>query len=144
MTHPSRLTLPVPPSSNHYWKPRCIYNRSRSKYIGTIYKTAEAKEYCHTVQSIALLADCTPYQKGVQVVFHMIWYRGNMLGDLANRERCVEDALQGVLYENDRQIEAKHTEWILDRANPRVEVWVTRYDEATELSEQALRLVGAK
>ena len=52
-----------------------------------------------------------------------------MRGDLANREKCVEDAMQGVLYENDRQIKAKHTEWILDRANPRIEVWVTRYEE---------------
>ena len=123
-----RLVLPVPPTSNHYWKPRAIWNRA--KWIGTIYKTTEAKEYCKTVQIVALAAACLPYSKGIDVVFHMVWYRGDMRGDLANREKCVEDALQGVLYANDRQIRAKHTEWILDRAYPRVEVWVTRYDEA--------------
>ena len=121
------LVLPVPPTSNHYWKPRAMWKKG--KWIGTIYKTAEAKEYCKTVQLIALSADFMPYPKGVQVVFHMVWYRENMRGDLANREKCVEDALQGVLYENDRQIKAKHTEWRLDRANPRVEVWVEEYEE---------------
>ena len=126
---PERLILPTPPTSNHYWKPRAIYKKFPGKWIGTIYKTAEAKKYCETVQLIALRADLVPYQDGVQVVFHLIWYRENMRGDLANREKCVEDAMQGVLYENDRQIKAKHTEWILDRANPRIEVWVTRYEE---------------
>ncbi len=145
MTQNGRLTLPVPPTSNHYWKPRAIWKRFPGKWIGTIYKTAEAKEYCKTVELVALQADCTPYPKGVLVVFHMIWYRENMRGDLMNREKCLEDALQGVLYENDRQIKAKHTEWILDRAHPRVEVWVTPYDEAAaSVSKQALRLVGAK
>ncbi len=139
------LVLPVPPTSNHYWKPRALYNRSKTTWIGTIYKTTEAKDYCHTVQVIALLTGFTPYATGVQVVFHMVWYRENMRGDLMNREKCLEDALQGVLYENDRQIKAKHTEWILDRAHPRVEVWVTPYDEAAaSVSKQALRLVGAK
>ncbi|KKM24535.1 hypothetical protein LCGC14_1604140 [marine sediment metagenome] len=125
----ARLTLPVPPTSNHYWKPRAIYERFTDKYIGTIYKTAEAKKYCNAVQLIAQHAGLECHPKGVDVVFHLVWYRGNMRGDLANREKCVEDAMQGVLYENDRQIKAKHTEWILDRANPRVEVWVTRYEE---------------
>ena len=129
----NRITLPVPPTSNHYWKPRAIYRKAtghkRAKWIGTIYKTTEAKEYCEKVQRIALAAGFMPYLKGELVVFHMIWYRENMRGDLGNREKCIEDALQGVLYLNDRQIKAKHTEWILDRINPRVEVWVERYEE---------------
>ena len=123
------IVLPVPPTSNMYWKPRAIYNKQKGKWIGTIYKTTEAKEYCKTVQLIALQADFMPYPKGVQVVFHMVWYRENMRGDLMNREKVVEDALQGIMYMNDSQITAKHTRWILDRKNPRVEVCVTRFEE---------------
>ena len=129
----NRITLPVPPTSNHYWKPRAIYRKAtghkRAKWIGTIYKTTEAKEYCEKVQRIALAAGFMPYPKDVQVVFHMVWYRENMRGDLMNRDKVIEDSLQGVMYMNDSQIKAKHTEWILDRENPRVEVWVERWEE---------------
>ncbi len=123
------IVLPVPPTSNHYWKSRAIRDKHTGKWRGTIYKTTEAKEYCDAVQRVALAADFMPYPKGVQVVFHMVWYRENMRGDLMNREKPVEDALQGVLYENDSQITAKHTRWILDRDRPRVEVCVTRFEE---------------
>ncbi|KKM20858.1 hypothetical protein LCGC14_1641300, partial [marine sediment metagenome] len=44
-------------------------------------------------------------------------------------DKVIEDSLQGVMYMNDSQIKAKHTEWILDRENPRVEVWVERWEE---------------
>lgn len=125
----NRIVLPVPPTSNMYWRARAIYNQTRGKWQGTIYKTTEAKEYCKAVQVRALLAGFMPYPKGVDVVFHMIWYRENMRGDLGNRVKCLEDALQGILYANDRQVRAMHTEWILDRENPRVEVWVERYEE---------------
>ena len=125
----NHILLGVPPTSNHYWKARAIRDKYSGKWRGTIYKTTEAKEYCKAVHVLALQAGFMPYPKGGLVVFHMIWYRENMRGDLGNREKCIEDALQGVLYENDRQIKAKHTEWILDRENPRVEVWVERYEE---------------
>ena len=122
------LVLPTPPSSNHFWKARAIYDRNTHKWRGTIYKTKEAKENCDQVQIAGLTKGIMPYPKGVLVVFHLIWFRENMRGDLANREKCVEDALQGVLYANDRQIKAKHTTWELDKEDPRVEVWVTPYE----------------
>ncbi len=121
------IVLPVPPTSNMYWRARAIWRKG--KWVGTIYKTTEAKEYCETVQLLGRRARLVPFPKKVQVVFHMVWYRENMRGDLSNREKCVEDALQGILYMNDRQVTAKHTRWILDKENPRVEVSVTEFKE---------------
>ncbi len=126
------LVLPVPPTSNHYWKATAIYRMG--KYQGTIYKTKEAKNYCETVRLLGVRARgwLKPFPKKVLVVFHMTWYRQNMRGDLMNREKCVEDALQGVWYHNDSQVKEKHTTWKVDRDHPRVEVWVTAYEEAME------------
>ena len=61
----ARLTLPVPPTSNHYWKPRAIWKKFPGKWIGTIYKTAEAKKYCNAVQLIAQHAGLECHPKGV-------------------------------------------------------------------------------
>ena len=125
----NRISLPVPPSSNLYWRSTGISDKRTGKPRAITYKTAEAKKYCQNVQRIALAAGFMPYPKGVDVVFHLIWYRENMRGDLSNRVKCLEDAMQGILYANDRQVRAMHTEWILDRESPRVEVWVERYEE---------------
>ena len=44
--------------------------------------------------------------------------------DLDRLENNIMDALEGIVYENDVQIWAKHSEKAIDRENPRVEILV--------------------
>lgn len=40
-------------------------------------------------------------------------------------ESLILDLLQGVIYKNDRQVREKHIHHFIDRADPRVEIWVS-------------------
>lgn len=42
-------------------------------------------------------------------------------------ESVILDAMQGLIYANDRQVKEKHIVWGLDRDNPRTEIVVTRW-----------------
>ena len=52
-------------------------------------------------------------------------YRERRSGDLSNRIKIIEDALQGVLYENDSQVVELHAYLHEDRHAPRIEIEVT-------------------
>lgn len=51
-------------------------------------------------------------------------------------ESLVLDLLQGVFYENDRQVKEKHIYWGLDKENPRVEVIVEQMKKSPLKSGQ--------
>jgi Holliday junction resolvase RusA-like endonuclease len=57
-----------------------------------------------------------------------IWYR-NQLSDLD--ESVVLDVLQGILYENDRQIRERHVYHAIDKENPHVRVRLTKRTPGT-------------
>lgn len=40
-------------------------------------------------------------------------------------ESLILDAMQGLIYANDRQVKERHTYWALDRARPRTDIVVT-------------------
>jgi Holliday junction resolvase RusA-like endonuclease len=52
-----------------------------------------------------------------------IWYASRR-PDLD--ESLILDLLQGVAYENDRQVKEKHIYWGLDKENPRSEITITK------------------
>ena len=52
------------------------------------------------------------------------WYRGRKAGDTTNRIKLLEDALQGIAYEDDNQVTEVHALRLEDPGNPRVEVRV--------------------
>jgi crossover junction endodeoxyribonuclease RusA len=104
-----RLTLPVPPSLNHYLR-------------GRVYKTQEAKIYQSDVQVYcAQQGVLDPTDKPIKVTFR--WYPERKSGDLDNRIKVLQDALEGYAYVNDRQIREIHAYRMkVDRKNPRVEI----------------------
>jgi hypothetical protein len=44
-------------------------------------------------------------------------------------ETLILDLMQGLIYENDRQVKERHTYWGLDPENPRAEILIEKIDE---------------
>lgn len=107
------LTLDYPPSANRYW---------RSNGAGRVYKSEEARNYIDDVYFQASRQKVRRLGGTVCVALHL--YRPSRRGDLDNRLKVMLDALQGIAYENDSQIEELHVFRHLDRKRPRVELQI--------------------
>lgn len=108
-------TLPLPPSANRYWR----LGR------GHLYPSEEARAY-------KLSALVRAKSQGMRVmsgpvVLSLTVYREAKRGDLSNRIKVLEDALQGVAYENDSQVCELHAAQFEDPANPRVRITVSQW-----------------
>jgi crossover junction endodeoxyribonuclease RusA len=107
-----RLTLPYPPSTNRIWK----------NYRGRSVLSKEARDFKNTVTEIAFCESIEPMQGEIALTLDV--YRPRRVGDLSNRCKIVEDALNGLAWADDKQIV-----WLLmrrheDKANPRVVVTI--------------------
>jgi crossover junction endodeoxyribonuclease RusA len=120
-----RLVLPVPPSSNRYWR----HNR------GQIHVSSEAKAYRSEVALLAAQGHVT--QLAGDVVIRLTWFRKAKRGDLDNRLKQVLDAIQGHLYADDSQIAEIRFRREDDKKNPRLVVWI-----AEDGTLEAQRLLG--
>jgi len=114
------LSLPYPISSNRYWASRVIKAKATGKWMAMTYVTPEAMEYRAEVARIAAEAGITAplagrYGLHLRLFPHrpLDWQtRMRKLGevwddtvqciDLGNAEKVLGDALQGVLYANDK------------------------------------------
>lgn len=96
------LVLPEPPSVNRIWRTG----------NGRTYKDGKARSY-----GLLTLAEWrkrfpperwdTPLYDGpVRYTFH--WYRSRKAGDLSNRVKVVEDALNGLAWADDAQVVECH------------------------------------
>jgi len=103
------LILPIPPSSNRYWR---IDRR------GFVYLSEEAKAYKRDLAFIAGIK--TPIYSEVKVSVKV--YRPQRSGDLDNRLKILLDALQGVVFASDKQVSEIHAYRFEDKNRPRVEV----------------------
>lgn len=108
-----RLTLPFPPSENHYKKPS---GRGR----GRMYRTKEAESFIEAAQLIAKTRCARPLEGSLLV--QMDVYRPTRRTDLTNCHKVALDSLQGFVYRNDRQITRFEAEAFEDPKNPRVEL----------------------
>jgi crossover junction endodeoxyribonuclease RusA len=108
-----RFTLPYPPSANRYW--RYVNNHP------TVSK--DAKEY-KSAAGWAAVAAVGRTLLECPVILRVDVYRPRKSGDLGNRIKIVEDALNGVVWVDDSQIIELHARRFDDKANPRVEVTV--------------------
>ena len=103
------LILPTPPSANIYW---------RTDRRGFAYLSDEAKAYKIDIAKIAELPALIYSEIAITVKF----FRAQRSGDLDNRLKCLFDAMQKVVYENDSQIVEIHAFRLEDKFRPRVEV----------------------
>lgn len=104
------LVLPYPPSANKYW--RVVNNRAVKSREARVYIDAVRARYCMVKPMLG------------EVELTLQFYRPRKAGDLSNRIKVVEDALQGVAYDNDDQVVQLKAWRFDDKANPRVEVKV--------------------
>ena len=118
-----KLTLPVPPSANLYWRDR-VQRLGDGRHIVQRYKTGEARQYQVLVSQTALAAGYRPVKLPQPVVIRVTWFREAKRGDLDNRLKVLLDAIQGTVYENDSQVVEIHAYREEDKARPRVELEV--------------------
>ena len=71
--------------------------------------------------------DIQPYLK-LPVSYALVWYRPRKAGDLSNVIKALEDALEGIVFENDRQVYHFEPFRRDDKYNPRLEM-VIAYDK---------------
>ncbi len=110
-----RMVLPVPPSGNSAYRVagrRVISSKEWLEYQAAIGIFASTKR----IKKIA-----APQQIGLTIR----WYRERAKGDLTNREKTIEDALQGICFDNDAQVQRKASIRYDDfSGSPRIEVEV--------------------
>tara|TARA_R100001086_G_scaffold226893_1_gene145771 strand:- start:54 stop:419 length:366 start_codon:yes stop_codon:yes gene_type:complete len=94
---------------------RLVMHKSKPRFI----KSAKALSF---LKAFSLqVPRCDPLMEGDVSVTMTIYYASRR-PDLD--ESVVLDAMQGYVYQNDRQVKEKHIYWALDKDDPRVEVSV--------------------
>ncbi len=112
------LTLPLPPSMNHYW--RHVGRKVLVSADGRKYRTDCA---LRAVMQRPVLLECEVSVRGTV-------YMARAGCDLDNRVKPILDALQGICYTNDSQVSEIHLTRSIDRANPRVEITIEPMETA--------------
>ena len=92
------LTLPEPPSSNRYY--RTFHNR--------VVRSAEANKYRADVWAIVRREKLELAFPEATIRVEMRWYRSRKSGDLDNRAKVALDALNGLIWTDDKQIVELH------------------------------------
>jgi crossover junction endodeoxyribonuclease RusA len=117
------VTLPYPPSANNYWRSVVIRGRVR------VLVSSEARKYKKACE--APLRRAFPSMIEGPIWIDVRVYRPIRRGDLGNRIKVLEDAMQGFAYANDDQIVKISAERFDDKLNPRVEVTVRKANPQT-------------
>lgn len=122
MTAVITLVLPYPISANRYWASRSYKVKGSTQYRSMTYVTKEAEAYREQVHLIARVAGLgDPLEGRIELGYRLYpnrpqdwekrqrklgpdWDDDVMCLDLGNAEKVMADALQGVVYANDKQI----------------------------------------
>lgn len=94
---PITLTLPYPPTVNHYWKSRVI--RKGARYVPSVYVSEYGQDYQRVVRR---LLDGVPRLSGELRVQVLVQPPDNRSRDLDNVLKCLLDSLTkaGVWYDD--------------------------------------------
>lgn len=106
------LTVPYPPSGNRYYR----------KFRNHMVKSPAARQYTKDIATSCLEFGLEPLTGEVKLSIDL--YRPQKSGDLDNFGKILRDALQGILYVNDKQIVEIHDRRFDDKAKPRAEIRV--------------------
>lgn len=119
------LTLPYPISANRYWATRVIKSKDTGKHMALTYVTPEAKAYREACAWAASRVIRTPFAGRVAVELDLYpnrpqdwerrarkdplrWDDTVQCIDLGNAEKVLSDALQGIVFTDDRWIWELH------------------------------------
>jgi crossover junction endodeoxyribonuclease RusA len=112
------LILPLPPSVNSYWR-SVPATRNRRARVLISENGRRFKDACR----IAGYAQCRKPLEGEVSVAGVVYFRDRRR-DLDNTLKPLLDALQGIVYANDRQIARIELVRAYDQKRPRVELTV--------------------
>lgn len=115
------ITLPLPPSLNAAYRSVTIrgYGRVLLSKVGRRYK----EDVMLALQGSGSLGDAR------LAVHYTYYFKDRRKNDLANREKLLSDALEGILFDNDNQIDLMVLErGGIDKDNPRVEIEIREID----------------
>jgi len=116
------MSIPLPPSANEYWQPAIVRNRPM------IVPTELAEAYKGAIGRLVKKHFGGVLFDGGDVCVRAVVYRPRRAGDVSNRLKVLEDALNDVLWTDDRQvarIEIERSD--ADPSKPRVDLWVEDY-----------------
>lgn len=116
------FVLPYPPSANRYWRHAAVFSPNAGKWIATTYLSEEAELYKKVILLFCQKHKIKPLLKDVVLTAYV--YRPQRSGDLGNRLKVIEDALENIAYLNDSQIAESHHYRREDKHRPRVEVFL--------------------
>lgn len=120
-----RLTLHVPPSANNWHR----------TVKGRILVSAEARMYPKSVALSALMQRIQVVPSPHDIRVDIVWWRARKSGDVDKRGAILLDALQGVAFDDDKQIRSYSIERDdSEPDNPRVEVTITVLGDVEALS----------
>ena len=111
-----RLTLPEPPSANRIWR----------NGRGRTYTDAAAHEFKLAARVAVLAAGIrrVVFPAGTAVAVTLTWYRQRKAGDLDNRVKVCTDAMNGLVWDDDKQVSELHLYRIDGQRPGRVELIV--------------------
>lgn len=120
-----RIVIPGnPPSVNHVYRNVAINRRIT---------TADGQKWRQNVQAIAAKEitlqgwEMSAEEKLVAEV--MIYWPTRRKRDVENVGKLLWDALEGIVYENDRWLLPRYMDFAVDKHNPRVEIRFYRMEE---------------
>lgn len=108
-----KLTLPLPPSANDYWR----------SFRGRVVVSRQARGYKADVKFRAMQDHSLDPIEG-PVVVNLVVYRKRRIGDLDNFQKVLLDSLRGVAFHDDSQVVEIHARREDDPTNPRVVITV--------------------
>jgi len=111
------ITLPLPPSVNRAYRNVVIKGHARTLL------SKDGREYKQAVKT--LLSRAKSFGDARLEVSYRYFFQSKRKADIGNREKLLSDALEGVLFDNDEQIDVLHQyRGGVDKEDPRVEVFI--------------------
>ncbi len=118
------ITVPIAPSGNKMWR----HTRN-----GIVYKTHECREYQHQVALMARIAVTHAgwkVKKDEKVMIEYTYYwPDRRKRDTGNQKKVINDALQGIVVDNDCNILEHDIDFCVDKHNPRIEMKFIRKED---------------
>lgn len=114
----ARLVLPLPPSVNRSHRNVTVQKRIRTPETVAYMRDAGwlAKAWAQQTHW------CIPPPQKKVVMRVWYWWPNARRQDTHNRIKVLADALEGVLYEDDRCVLVQEQDYAVDRERPRVEI----------------------
>jgi len=128
----TRLILPLPPSVNHSHKQ--INVRGRLAKVPTKETEQYKKDAGWVAKQWMMRTGWVPPDAGEKIVL-CTWTYWRTAGrqDTHNRIKVLADALEGILYPDDRWVLLQEQDFAIDKQSPRIEIELRRMDHVNRV-----------